>query len=97
MVRANRPRLFHQLVGYSALVTDDSEHGAVPVEDAAVADPPAVDEVLERQRIDHHAQASASVPGAAPTDEELATEAAGGAVVGRDPAGGVDIEGPNSS
>ena len=78
-------------------MTDDSEHGAVPVEDAAVADPPAVDEVLERQRIEHPAQASTSAPGAAPTDEELATEAAGGDVVGREPAGGIDIEGPNSS
>ena len=76
-------------------MTDDSAHGAVPVEDAGVADPPAVDEVLERQRIDR--SASTSAPGAAPTDEELATEAAGGDVISHEPAGGIDIEGPNSS
>jgi hypothetical protein len=34
-------------------VTDYSEQGAVPVEDAAVADPPTGDEVLERQRVEH--------------------------------------------
>ncbi len=31
-------------------MTDYTAHGAVPVEDAAVDDPPTVDQVLERQR-----------------------------------------------
>ena len=31
-------------------MTDYSEHGAIPVDDAAVPNPPTVDEVLERQR-----------------------------------------------
>jgi|GEM_PF-3756864 len=31
-------------------MTDYTGEGAAPVEDAAVADPPTVDEVLERQR-----------------------------------------------
>ena len=31
-------------------MTDYSANGAVPVEDAAVEDPPTVDEVLEEQR-----------------------------------------------
>ena len=31
-------------------MTDYSEQGAIPVEDAAVPDPPTVDEVLARQR-----------------------------------------------
>ena len=31
-------------------MTDWSEEGAIPVEDAAVDDPPTVDEVLEEQR-----------------------------------------------
>ena len=31
-------------------MTDWSEQGAVPIEDAAVEDPPTVDEVLEEQR-----------------------------------------------
>lgn len=36
--------------GYRRDVTDYSEQGAVPVEDAAVPNPPTVDEVLARQR-----------------------------------------------
>jgi hypothetical protein len=31
-------------------MTDYSEQGAVPIEDAVVEDPPTVDEVLEEQR-----------------------------------------------
>jgi hypothetical protein len=31
-------------------MSDYTEHGAIPIEDAAVDDPPTVDEVLERQR-----------------------------------------------
>jgi hypothetical protein len=39
-------------------MTDYSEHGAIPVEDAAVEDPPTVDEVAERQRREHPEQAA---------------------------------------
>ena len=41
-------------------MTDYSEQGAVPVEDAAVPDPPTVDEVLERQREEYPEQARSS-------------------------------------
>lgn len=34
--------------GWAAAMTDSSEQGAVPIEDAAVADPPTVNEVLEQ-------------------------------------------------
>ena len=78
-------------------MTDYSEEGAVPVEDAAVADPPTVDEVLERQRREHPEQAATSTMSSARTDEEAATEEAGGDVVGRVPSGGPEIEGPNSA
>jgi len=78
-------------------VTDYSEQGAVPVEDAAVADPPTVDEVLEQQRREHPEQAATSTMRSAPTNEEAATEQAGGDVVGRKPNGGPEIEGPNSA
>jgi hypothetical protein len=49
-------------------MTDYSEHGAVPVEDAAVADPPTVDEVLEEQRARYPEQARTSTQ--QPTDGE---------------------------
>ena len=78
-------------------MSDYSEQGAVPVEDAAVSDPPTVDEVLERQRVEHPEQASTSALGSAPTEEEFATEEAGGDVVGRKQDGSPDIEGPNSA
>ncbi|MEO5902195.1 MAG: hypothetical protein ABIR68_18985 [Ilumatobacteraceae bacterium] len=38
-------------------MTDDSEHGAIPVEDAATDEPPTVDEVLERQHREYPEQA----------------------------------------
>jgi hypothetical protein len=41
-------------------VSDYSEHGTIPVEDAAVENPPTVDEVLERQRREHPEQAQTS-------------------------------------
>ena len=78
-------------------MSDYSEQGAVPVEDAAVADPPTVDEVLERQRVEHPEQARTAALGSVPTDEEFATEEAGGEVVGREPGGSPAIEGPNSA
>ena len=78
-------------------MSDYSERGAVPVEDAAVEDPPTVDEVLERQRIEHPDQASTSTMQAAATQEEAATVDAGGEIVDQEPGGGFDIEGPNSA
>jgi hypothetical protein len=39
-------------------MTDYSEQGAVPVDDAATDDPPTVDEVIERQRHDYPEQAA---------------------------------------
>ena len=53
-------RLGRLLHGYGEGVTDYSEQGTVPVEDAAVDDPPTVDEVLERQRVEHPEQARTS-------------------------------------
>jgi hypothetical protein len=41
-------------------MTDYTERGAAPVEDAAVDDPPTVDEVLERQREEFPEQAATS-------------------------------------
>ena len=41
-------------------MSDYSEQGTVPVEDAAVEDPPTVDEVLERQREEFPEQARTS-------------------------------------
>lgn len=41
-------------------MSDYSESGAVPVEDAAVPDPPTVDEVIERQRREYPEQAATS-------------------------------------
>ncbi len=41
-------------------MSDYSEHGTIPVEDAAVDDPPTVDEVDERQRRDFPEQARTS-------------------------------------
>ena len=41
-------------------MSDYSEQGAIPVEDAAVEEPPTVDEVLEAQRRNHPEQAATS-------------------------------------
>jgi hypothetical protein len=41
-------------------VTDYSGQGAVPVDDAAVDEPPTVDQVLERQRQEHPEQAASA-------------------------------------
>jgi hypothetical protein len=77
-------------------MTDYSERGAVPIEDAAVADPPTVDEVLEQQRREHPEQASTSTMNRSAT-EAAATEEAGGEVLDRQPDGRSEIEGPNSA
>ena len=78
-------------------MSDYSERGAAPVEDAAVDDPPTVDEVLERQRIEYPDQALTSTMQPASTREVAATASAGGEVVDQEPDGGFDIEGPNSA
>jgi hypothetical protein len=44
-------------------MTDYSEQGAVPTEDAAVDDPPTVDEVRERQEREHPEQAATATGG----------------------------------
>ena len=77
-------------------MSDYSEHGAIPVEDSAIDDPPTVDDILERQEIEHPEQARTSTSRAATTDEEAATQDAGGEVIDRQADGAPDIEGPNS-
>jgi hypothetical protein len=89
-------------------VTDYTEHGSVPIEDAAVENPPTVEEVLERQRREHPEQAATSThqPAAVRADlsgdphaelsaEEAAALAAGGTSSG-DAGGHPEVEGPNS-
>jgi hypothetical protein len=52
-------------------MTDYGEQGATPVDDAAVDDPPTVDEVMEAQRREHPEQAATSTmatPAHAPAD-----------------------------
>jgi hypothetical protein len=84
-------------------MTDYSEHGAIPVEDAVVDDPPTVDEVIQRQRKEYPDQAATAVHGDpraatsaatdAATDEVDALLDAGGTPV--DGTGEQDVEGPN--
>lgn len=59
-------------------MTDYSEQGAIPVEDAAVEDPPTVDEVMEAQREEYPEQAATSTmqPPSRGDEEALADEAA---------------------
>jgi hypothetical protein len=90
-------RACHMAGGYARSMTDYSEQGAVPVEDARVADPPTVDDVLERQRAEYPEQARTSSMAGPASEEEAATEEAGGEVVDREPDGSRDIEGPNSA
>ena len=76
-------------------MTDSTHDGAVPVDDAAVPDPPTVDEVRERQAAEFPEQARTAMGHRPPTDEELAAVEAGG-----DPVEDPDdllIEGPNSA
>ena len=76
-------------------MTDYSESGAAPVEDAALADPPTVDEVLKRQaeRFPESARTGMNHPPA--TAEEIAAIEAGGDLV--DDPDDLLIEGPNSA
>jgi hypothetical protein len=76
-------------------MTDYSERGAVPVEDAAVQHPPTVDEVLERQAEKFPEQARTAMHHPVPTAEELAAIDAGGEQV--DDPDELLIEGPNSA
>jgi hypothetical protein len=75
-------------------MTDYSEHGAVPVEDAAVPDPPTVDEVRDRQAEEFPEQVRTAVHHPPATTEELAALEAGGEPV--DDPDELLIEGPNS-
>lgn len=87
--------------GYCRAVSDYNETGAAPVDDAAVPDPPTVDEVLERQADEFPEQARSAQHGRPPTPEELAAIEAGGDVVddvddtADDTASDLRIEGPN--
>jgi hypothetical protein len=77
-------------------MSDYSESGAAPVEDAAVEDPPTVEEVLEQQRREYPEQARTAMhnpPMSA--EEQAAVEAGGEPVAGSDD--GVEVEGPNSA
>ena len=75
-------------------MTDYSDHGTVPIDDAATDDPPTVDEVVERQLVEHPEQARTSTMQAGIREDERATIDAGG-----DPVAitedGVEVEGPN--
>jgi hypothetical protein len=91
-------------------VSDYTEHGSVPIEDAAVENPPTVDEVLERQREEYPEQAATSTqqPGAhrddavvaqagqALSDDEVAALDAGAAPTGDVADGHPELEGPNT-
>ncbi len=76
-------------------MTDYSEHGALPVEDAAVEDPPTVDEVLEQQEENFPEQARTAMNHRPATADELAALEAGGDPV--DDAEEIRVEGPNSA
>ena len=76
-------------------MTDYTENGAVPVDDAAVPDPPTVDEVRQLQAEEVPDQARTAMNHPPATAEELAAIEAGG-----DPIDDPDellIEGPNSA
>lgn len=76
-------------------MTDYTGEGAVPVDDAAVSNPPTVDEVQERQAEEFPEQARTAMHHQPATAEELAALEAGGDQVS-DPSG-LRIEGPNSA
>ena len=76
-------------------MTDYTEHGAVPVDDAAVPDPPTVDEVMQQQAEEFPDQARTAMRHLPPTAAELAAIEAGGEAV--DDPNDLLIEGPNSA
>jgi hypothetical protein len=77
-------------------MSDSSERGADPVEDAA-ADTPTLEGVLGRQRIEHADQARTSTVQPATPHGAAATVVAGGEVVDEAADGSLEIEGPNSA
>ena len=76
-------------------MTDYTEQGAVPVDDAAVPNPPTVDEVMNEQAEEFPDQARTAMRHRPPTAEELAAIEAGGEPV--DDPNELLIEGPNSA
>lgn len=76
-------------------MSDYTEHGAIPVEDAAVPDPPTIDEVQARQDEEFPEQARTAMHHRPATADELATLEAGGQPV--DDPDEIVIEGPNSA
>ena len=81
-------------------MTDYTETGEVPAEEREVEDPPTVDEVLERQRIEYPEQAESStqpVRAESATSEEVAVAEAGGDPTGGWTDGTPDVEGSNSA
>ena len=65
--------------GYGqGMMSDYSESGAQPVEDAATDDPPTVDEVRRAQERDHPEQARSALSGIATSDAALEREPADG-------------------
>lgn len=76
-------------------MTDYSEHGAEPVDDAAVPDPPTVDEVMQQQAEEFPDQARTAMRHRPATAEELAAVEAGGEPL--DDPNELLIEGPNSA
>ena len=79
-------------------MSDYSERGAGPVEDAAVEDTPTLEDVLGRQRIAHPDQARTSkMQPVTTTQAEAATVVAGGELVDEEADGSFEIEGPNSA
>ena len=56
-------RFRRQHGGYRAGMSDYSEHGSLPVEDAAVHDPPTEEEVRAAQERDHPEQAATAQHG----------------------------------
>jgi len=61
--------------GYEESMSDYSENGAQPVEDAAVENPPTEDEVRAEQRRLFPAQAESAMHGAAPEWAETLPDA----------------------
>lgn len=66
-------------------MSDYSEQGAVPVEDAATDHPPTVDEVAERQEREHPQQAATRQGGYAPDPLPRSSAEESGAPVEKDP------------
>ena len=78
-------------------MSDYSERGAAPIENAAVEDPPTLEEVLGRRWIAHPDQAHTSKIATGDHPPEAAVVVAGGEVVDEETDGSFDIEGPNSA